>query len=135
MRSKISPYLLALLMTCGIAGTKPVMAEDATSKTSAAVAGILFEYDADEFASYSIQENGFLDVTFARNTPDALYSEILNKLQKHPDIKAYLQAKAVLSVPVFNQAKSGSVWAANLATWIAEHWFEPLRMKVRRAAG
>lgn len=80
-------------MTCGIAGTGPVLAEDALSKTSAAVTNILFDHDADEFASYDIRDSGFLDITFARNTPDALYSEILNKLQKHPDIKGVLAGK------------------------------------------
>ena len=101
MRPKFSPYLLAVLMAYGVAGTKPVMAQDATSKTSTAVSGILFEYDADEFASYSIRDNGFLDVTFARNTPDALYSEILDKLQKHPDIKGVLAGKGGPVCPRF----------------------------------
>jgi hypothetical protein len=80
-------------MTCSVADTSPVLAEDAPSKTSAAVTNILFEYDADEFASYSIRDSGFLDITFARNTPDALYSEMLNKLQKHPDIKGVLAGR------------------------------------------
>ncbi len=93
MRWKFGPYLFAVLMTCGIAGTGPVLAEDALSKTSAAVTNILFDHDADEFASYDIRDSGFLDITFARNTPDALYSEILNKLQKHPDIKGVLAGK------------------------------------------
>lgn len=90
---KFSPYLLAVFMACGIAVAGPVLAEDAESRTSTAVTGILFEYDADEFASYRISDNGYLDITFASNTPDALYSEILNKLQGHPDIKGVLSGK------------------------------------------
>ena len=93
MRFKFVSHLLAVLITCGIAATGPVLAEDALTKTSSAVASILFEYDADEFASYGIRNDGFLDITFARNTPDDLYSEILNKLQKHPDIKGVLAGK------------------------------------------
>ena len=93
MRWKFSPYLIAVVMICYIAGASPVLAEDATSKTSAAVTNILFEYDADDFASYSIRDSGFLDITFARNTPDALYSEMLNKLKTHPDIKGVLAGK------------------------------------------
>ena len=93
MRWKISPYLIAVFMTCGIAGVGPVLAEDAESKSSAAVTNILFEYDADEFASYGISDSGFLDITFASNTPETLYSEILNKLQKHPDIKGVLPGR------------------------------------------
>ena len=101
MRLKITPYLFSVLMAFGLAGTGSAHAEDALSKTSSAVANILFEYDADEFASYSIQDDGFLDITFARNTPDALYSEILNKLQKHPDIKGVLAGKGGPSCPRF----------------------------------
>jgi len=56
--------------------------------------------DADEFSSYSIEDDGFLDITFARNTPDVLYSEILNKLQKHPDIKGVLAGKSGTSCSV-----------------------------------
>ena len=93
MRWKFSPHFLAVIMTCGIAGASPVFAGDAASKTSAAVTNILFEYDADEYVSYSVQDNGFLDVTFARNTPDALYGEMLNKLQEHPDIKGVLAGR------------------------------------------
>ena len=93
MRWKISPYLIAVILTCSIAGASPALAEDAPEKTSAAVTNILFEYDADEFASYRIRDSGFLDITFARNTPDALYSEMLNKLKKHPDIKGVLAGR------------------------------------------
>jgi len=93
MRWKFASYLLAVLLTYGIVGASPVLAEDAEAKTSSAVTNILFEYDADEFASYRIRESGFLDITFARNTPDALYSEMLNKLQKHPDIKGVLAGR------------------------------------------
>lgn len=92
MAARFLSYLLVVLTMWGMAA-KPVMAEDAASKTSAAVTSILFEYNADEFASYNIRDNGFLDVTFARNTPDPLYSEILDKLQKHPDIKGVLAGK------------------------------------------
>lgn len=93
MRWKILPFLIVLIMMYGIAGASSVLADDPESKTSAAVTGILFEYDADEFASYRIRDSGFLDITFARNTPDALYSEILNKLQKHPDINGVLAGR------------------------------------------
>lgn len=101
MRSKFARYLLVVLMVCGIAGAGPVLAEDALSKTNAAVTSVLFEYDADEFASYGVRDDGFLDITFARNTPDALYSEILNKLQNHPDIKGVLAGRGGPSCPRF----------------------------------
>jgi hypothetical protein len=93
MRWRITPCLIAVFLIGSIAGAGPVLAEDAEAKTSSAVTNILFEYDADEFASYRIRDSGFLDITFARNTPEALYSEILNKLQKHPDIKGVLSGR------------------------------------------
>ena len=84
---------LLLAISLGLTGLPTAQAEDAVSKTSAAVSGILFDYDASDFASYRIRDDGHLEVTFARNTPDALYSEILNKLQNHPNIKGVLAGK------------------------------------------
>lgn len=67
---------------------------DELGKADAAVANILFDYDgAQEFASYRVNEDGFVDIIFARNTPDALYSEVLNRLQNHPDIDGVLSGK------------------------------------------
>jgi len=80
-------------MACSIAAASTVLAEDAVSKANRAVTNIIFEYDAGEFASYRIRDTGYVEITFARNTPDKLYSEILNKLQKHPDIKGVLAGK------------------------------------------
>jgi len=85
--------VLLLALLGGLMGGGPAVAEDAVSKASAAVSGVLFDYDGDEFASYAIRDSGFVDITFASNTPDALYGEILNKLQMHPDIKGVLSGK------------------------------------------
>ncbi len=73
----------------------PVWAEDdAQSKADRAVANLLFEYDgAEEFASYLIRPDGLADISFASNMPDALYSELLAKLQKHPDINGVIAGK------------------------------------------
>lgn len=101
MRQNFLPYWFAVLMTCGIASAGPALAEDAVSKTSAAVSNIIFTYDADEFSSYRIREDGFLEFTFARNTPEALYSEILNKLQNSPDIKGVLPGRDGPTCPRF----------------------------------
>lgn len=58
------------------------------------MANVLFEYDgADEFAAFKVNEDGFVDITFARNTPDKLYGEVLTKLQNHPDIDGVLSGK------------------------------------------
>ncbi|KPK37321.1 MAG: hypothetical protein AMJ69_11915 [Gammaproteobacteria bacterium SG8_47] len=72
----------------------PVHAEDAQAKADAAVAHVLFDYEGSfEFVSYAVNEKGFVDVTFARNIPDALYREILTKLQNHPDVDGVLSGK------------------------------------------
>ena len=93
MRWKFSYHLFATVIACGLCVTTLVHADDALAKASAAVNSILFGYDAEEFSSYSIDEDGSVEITFARNTPDALYSKILNKLQRDPDIHGVLAGK------------------------------------------
>jgi len=93
MQAKFISFLLAVLMMLAVIGMTPARADDPASAASAAVSGILFEYDADEFTSYTINDAGRVDITFARNTPEALYSKILNKLQTHPGIKSVLAGR------------------------------------------
>ena len=85
--------LLAFATTLGAFGPGRALADNAFSSTSAAVSDILFDYDADEWAAFSIRSDGFLDITFARNTPDELYREILGKLKSDPRIKGVLAGK------------------------------------------
>lgn len=69
----------------------PSAANDAQFKADSAVADILFEYDgSDQFASYAVRESGFVDITFATDIPDELYSEILARLKAHEDIDGVL---------------------------------------------
>lgn len=93
MRRKISPYLISFLMACCLVGGGMVMAGDDVTRSTDAITSILFDYNADDFATYVIHDDGTVDITFASNTPDALYSEILNKLQNNPDIKGILAGK------------------------------------------
>ncbi len=86
-------FTLALLLAFTLPFSTPATAQDAESKANAAVSAILFEEDADEFTSFRIDGKGFLNVTFASNTPDEVYSRILNKLQNHPDIRGVLAGK------------------------------------------
>jgi len=86
-------FLLFVLLSVGITGNSPVVAEDTQSKAGTAVSGILFDYDGDKFATYVVKDSGYVDITFASNTPDPLYGEILNKLRSHPDIKGVLPGK------------------------------------------
>lgn len=90
----IKQYFIASLLLVGLMIFQPVQAEDQLQKADSAVANILFDYDGSfEFASYKVDENGFVDITFASNTPGELYSEILDKLESHPDIKSVLSGK------------------------------------------
>jgi len=67
---------------------------DALSKADLAVANILFDFDgSDQFASYRINDDGFVDIVFARNMPDSIYGAILTRLQNHPDIDGVLSSK------------------------------------------
>ena len=69
-------------------------ADDAQSKAESAVANILFEYDfGSEFASYRVNDNGFVDLIMARNTPDDIYAQILTRMKNHPDIDGVLASK------------------------------------------
>ena len=87
-------WRLGVVMSVGLAVLAPVAgAEDAETKASSAVANILFEYDGSDFASYAVREDGFVDILFARNTPDKLYGEMIDKLRAHPDIKGVLPGK------------------------------------------
>lgn len=73
--------------------TPAAQAQDVESRASTAVANILFDADADEFTTYKVNARGFVDISFASNTPDALYSELLARLQNHPDIPGVLAGK------------------------------------------
>ena len=67
---------------------------DELEKADSAVANLLFEYDgSEEYATYKANEDGSVDLIFARNTPDNLYEDILTKLQNHPHITSVLASK------------------------------------------
>jgi len=68
--------------------------ESAKDMADSTVANILFEYEgSDEFASYKVNESGFVDIIFARDMPEKLYGEILTKLQNSKNIDGVLSSK------------------------------------------
>ena len=84
---------IVLLMCLLLFATSQVHA-DALSKADLAVANILFDFDgSDQFASYRVNDDGFVDIVFARNMPDNIYGDILTRLQSHPDIDGVLSSK------------------------------------------
>lgn len=84
---RIASILGILTLVCSLSA----VAQDAQYRADSAVADILFEFDGSEqYASYVVNSDGFVDITFARNIPDELYSEILARLQNHDDIDGVL---------------------------------------------
>lgn len=89
----MKPALLFLTLTLFL-GSAPVLASDAEAKAGEAVANVLFDFDgSNEFVSYRVREDGFVDAVFARNTPEALYTEVVEKLRANPDIKGVLAGR------------------------------------------
>jgi len=80
---------LALLL-----GGIPARASDVEARASEAVANVLFDFDgSNEFVSYRVREDGFVDAVFARNTPEPLYNEIVEKLRANPAIAGVLAGR------------------------------------------
>lgn len=88
MKSATLFLTLALLL-----GSVPVFANE-EAKASEAVANVLFDFDgSNEFVSYVVDSDGFVDAVFADNTPEPLYAEVIAKLRAHPDIKGVLAGR------------------------------------------
>ncbi len=85
----------ALFLTLALLiGSAPVFANESETKAGEAVANVLFDFDgSNEFVSYVVRPDGFVDAIFARNTPEPLYVEVVAKLRAHPDIKGVLSGR------------------------------------------
>jgi hypothetical protein len=88
--------MTVLLFVCALfASVTGYTEEDKQSRADAAVANILFDYDfGSEFATYRINEDGFVDIIMASNTPSDIYVEILDRLENHPDIDGVLASNS-----------------------------------------
>jgi len=97
---KLQKIIVALLLSFSMV---VVAAPSPQDKADMAVANILFDFSIgdEEYASYRIDEYGYAHVTFAENTPDPLYSKILNKMQQHPDIRDVIPDKGGPSCKLF----------------------------------
>lgn len=84
-----------MAVVCLMLATVPARAgNDVESKAGEAVANIIFEYDgSNEFLSYHVRPDGFVDAVFASNTPETLYTEIVEKLRANPNIKGVLAGR------------------------------------------
>lgn len=83
--------LISVLAVPGCASNE--VASEQANASEDALAHILFDYDADEFTAYQIRRNGFVEIIFARDTPDDLYGEMVDKLRGHPDIPGVSAAR------------------------------------------
>lgn len=80
----------------------PALASDVQFKAESAVADILFEFDGSEtYAAYVVGDDGFVDITFARNIPDELYSDILQRLKDDERISGVLAGTSGPSCSLF----------------------------------
>ena len=90
-RNVLSLILGSLLMI----GQSVVFAQDAYLMADEAVADILFDYEhGSDFATYTVNERGFVSITFASNMPNELYSEVLTRLKNHEGISGVLAGKS-----------------------------------------
>ncbi|WP_026333185.1 hypothetical protein [Thioalkalivibrio sp. ALM2T] len=96
MKTRLSlPVLLAgLFLTLALTGCATTHATTPEARASEdALSHILFDYDADAFTAYNMRNSGRVDITFARDVPDGLYSEMMEELRAHPDIRGVRSAR------------------------------------------
>jgi len=93
MNSKYLKILMVFIISISFGVISPAFANDAESRATDALTSILFDHEAESFTTYKISNKGFVDITFANNTPDLIYSLILNKSLRHPDIKGVLAGR------------------------------------------
>jgi len=97
--------LLAFLFCLAVASCTPyvsIYGKEAQNVADKAVANILFDYDGStEFASYIVNESGFVTIVFANDTPDKLYSEIVTKMQNSKKISGVDSSKTGASCDLF----------------------------------
>ncbi len=72
----------------------PVLSLAGQAESENAVTGILFEEDMQN-VTYSLRQDGFVDILFGPSVPDSDYARILKKLKNHPDIPGVLAGKGI----------------------------------------
>lgn len=93
MRQALFRRMCAFLVSQLVLIAPPAIAQDAESRANEAVSEPLFEEDAEAFTSFRVNERGFVDISFASDTPDAVYVRIVQKLESHPDVDGVLAGK------------------------------------------
>lgn len=83
-------FLIALLVSLSIAW--PAFA--GKSESEDAVTNILFDENMEN-VSYSLRNDGFVDITFGIAVEEKDYMRILNRLRQHPDIPGVLAGRGL----------------------------------------
>ncbi len=86
---------ISLFLTLALfVGGASALADESETKAGEAVANVLFDFDgSNEFVSYVVRPGGFVDAVLARNTPEPLYNELVERLRAHPDVKDMLAGR------------------------------------------
>lgn len=85
-----------LWLTYGLALADGAAAEDAVSE-------ILWDYeDSFEYVQYRVTDSGHVDMTFASNTPESLYQEIVSKVREDPNVDSVLAGKNGAACSLFD---------------------------------
>lgn len=72
----------------------PLLSLAGQAESENAVTGILFEEDMPN-GTYSLRQDGFVDILFGPSVADSDYARILKRLKEHPDIPGVLAGKGV----------------------------------------
>ncbi|RMG34411.1 MAG: hypothetical protein D6720_09350 [Gammaproteobacteria bacterium] len=95
-RTRIIPIIAFAWLIPNAAMADGAAAEDAVSE-------ILWDYeDSFEYVQYRITDSGHVDMTFASNTPEALYQEIVAKVRQHPDVDSVLAGRDGAACSLFD---------------------------------
>ena len=68
------------------------------SKADAIVAGVLFENEAEEYASYNVHKDGFVVISFDESVPSSKYTKIVDHLRSSKDISGVRAEQAGVEV-------------------------------------
>lgn len=82
--------LAAMLLMGGCTPENTVSQQERALQDAAdsAVAGVLFEQDLDQRASYSVHKDGSVTIKFARSVQPPDYTRVVETLRRHRDITA-----------------------------------------------
>ncbi len=80
--------LTVVFLLAGCAGQESLTREqmEMQNRADAVVAGVLFEYDMDDAASYKVHRDGSVVIKFASSVPQLTYTQIVDRLRASDQI-------------------------------------------------